>query len=268
MTTTEDFIRESTLTNELKYGFGEYSRYVISDRALPDARDGLKPVHRRIIYAMHELGLTHRSSFKKCARIVGEVTGKYHPHAGGTYESLVRLAQDWSLRYPLVEGQGNFGSIDGFPPAAMRYTEARLEKISQELLADLSPRVVKFVDNFDGEEKEPTVLPVRVPHLLLNGAKGIAVGMSSNIPPHQLGELIDAAVAIIENPMITIEEFDPSSRMTFFMPASFNLCTPFLTGSKLAIITFFIPASIIALVHGGVFPNRIIFMKKASFFQI
>lgn len=206
MTATEDFIRESTLTNELKYGFGEYSRYVISDRALPDARDGLKPVHRRIIYAMHGLGLTHRSSFKKCARIVGEVTGKYHPHAGGTYESLVRLAQDWSLRYPLVEGQGNFGSIDGFPPAAMRYTEARLEKISQELLTDLSPKVVKFVENFDGEEQEPTVLPVRVPHLLLNGAKGIAVGMSSNIPPHQLGELIDGAVAIIENPLISIEE--------------------------------------------------------------
>ncbi|RMG38702.1 MAG: DNA topoisomerase 4 subunit A [Methanobacteriota archaeon] len=206
MTTAEDFIRESTLTNELKHGFGEYSRYVISDRALPDARDGLKPVHRRIIYAMYGLGLTHRSSFKKCARIVGEVTGKYHPHAGGTYESLVRLAQDWSLRYPLVEGQGNFGSIDGFPPAAMRYTEARLEKISQELLADLSPKVVKFVDNFDGEEREPTVLPVRVPHLLLNGAKGIAVGMSSNIPPHQLGELIDGAVAIIDNPMITIDE--------------------------------------------------------------
>ncbi len=206
MSTTEDFIRESTLTTELKYGFGEYSRYVISDRALPDARDGLKPVHRRIIYAMHGLGLTHRSNFKKCARIVGEVTGKYHPHAGGTYESLVRLAQDWSLRYPLVEGQGNFGSIDGFPPAAMRYTEARLAKISQELLADLSPKVVQFVENFDGEEMEPTVLPVRVPHLLLNGAKGIAVGMSSNIPPHQLGELIDGAIAIIDNPRITIEE--------------------------------------------------------------
>ncbi len=202
----QDLTKETSFTKELKYGFGEYSRYVISDRALPDARDGLKPVHRRIIWAMQDMGLTHRSNYKKCARIVGEVTGKYHPHAGGTYESVVRLAQDWSLRYPLVDGQGNFGSIDGYPPAAMRYTEARLAKISQELTANISKNVVEFVENFDGEEFEPTVLPVKVPHLLLNGAKGIAVGMSSNIPPHQLGELIDGCIAIIDNPRISVLE--------------------------------------------------------------
>ena len=202
----QDLTKETSFTKELKFGFGEYSKYVISDRALPDARDGLKPVHRRIVWAMQDMGLTHRSNYKKCARIVGEVTGKYHPHAGGTYESVVRLAQDWSLRYPLVDGQGNFGSIDGYPPAAMRYTEARLARITQELTANISKKVVEFVENFDGEEFEPTVLPVSIPNLLLNGAKGIAVGMSSNIPPHQLGELVDGCIAIIENPKISVLE--------------------------------------------------------------
>ena len=206
METLNETKNDITFTNELKSGFSEYARYVISDRALPDARDGLKPVHRRIIWAMHELNLTHRSNYKKCARVVGEVTGKYHPHSGGTYESVVRLAQDWSLRYPLVDGQGNFGSIDGFPPAAMRYTEARLARIAQELLRDISEKVVGFVENFDGEEVEPTVLPITIPHLLLNGTKGIAVGMSSNIPPHQLGELIDGCIMLIDNPKVTTAE--------------------------------------------------------------
>ncbi len=206
MAVSEEFIKEISITDELRNGFGEYARYVIEDRALPDARDGLKPVHRRIIYAMNELGVTYRSKHKKCARIVGEVTGKYHPHAGGTYETLVRLGQTWSLRYPLVDAQGNFGSIDGFPPAAMRYTEARLSRIADTLLTDLSPKVVKYIDNFDGEETEPVVLPVRVPHLLLNGTKGIAVAMSSNIPPHNLTELLDACMAIIDRPSITISE--------------------------------------------------------------
>lgn len=211
MAEADDFIaqeyrNESTFSDELKSGFGEYSKYVISDRALPDARDGMKPVHRRIMWAMHQMRLTHNANFKKCNAIYGEVTGKYHPHAGGTYEAIVRLAQPWSLRYPLVRGQGNFGSIDGLPPAAMRYTEAKLERISQELTRDISPNVVKFVPNWDGDESEPTVLPVGIPHLLLNGTKGIAVGMSSNIPPHHLGELIDGSIAIINNPQIKIDE--------------------------------------------------------------
>ncbi|MHA2033636.1 MAG: DNA gyrase subunit A [Candidatus Kariarchaeaceae archaeon] len=205
-TKISDDDHKTSFTREMKFGFSEYAKYVISDRALPDARDGLKPVHRRILWAMHQLGLGPRSAFKKCARIVGETTGRYHPHAGGVYESLVRLGQDWSLRYPLVEPQGNFGSIDGFPPAAMRYTEARLESISQELLRNISPTVVDFVDNFDGEEKEPTVLPVKVPHLLLNGSYGIAVGISSNIPPHNLHELLNACVAIIDDPLITTDQ--------------------------------------------------------------
>ncbi len=200
------FINETSFSKEIRFGFSEYAKYVISDRALPDGRDGLKPVHRRIIYAMHNLGLGPRSAFKKCARIVGETTGRYHPHAGGVYESLVRLGQDWSLRYPLVEPQGNFGSIDGYPPAAMRYTEARLTKISVELLENISPNVVEFIDNFDGEEQEPTVFPVKVPHLLLNGTYGIAVGISSNIPPHNLTELLNACIAMIDNPRISVEE--------------------------------------------------------------
>ncbi len=165
----QEHIEEKRLAEELRRAYADYASYVISDRALPDARDGLKPVHRRILWAMYSMGLTPKSPFKKCARIVGEVTGKYHPHSGGVYEALVRLAQPFSLRYPLVEGQGNFGSIDGFPAAAMRYTEARLSKISLELLTDTREEIVPFQDNFDGEEREPVVLAAKIPNLLLNG---------------------------------------------------------------------------------------------------
>ena len=173
--------------------------------ALPDARDGLKPVHRRILYAMHELGLLHDRPFKKCARVVGEVLGKYHPHGDtAVYDALVRMAQDFSMRSPLVNGHGNFGSVDNDPPAAMRYTECRLQALtSAGLLHDIEYETVDFADNFDGSQQEPTVLPARIPQLLLNGSSGIAVGMATNIPPHNLGELIDALVAVIHNPEIT-----------------------------------------------------------------
>jgi DNA gyrase subunit A len=211
MVEVEQYVEESPFIDNLKEGFSEYAKYVIKDRALPDSRDGMKPVHRRIIWAMHERKLhssspNDTSNKDKCSAIFGDVTGKYHPHAGGTYESIVRLGQWWSLRYPLVLKQGNFGSIDGLPPAAMRYTEAKLAYISQELVRDISKNIVKFVPNWDGKVSEPTVLPVGLPHLLLNGTKGIAVGMSSNIPPHHLGELIDACIAIIDRPEISIDE--------------------------------------------------------------
>jgi DNA gyrase subunit A len=183
----------------------EYAMSVIVGRALPDARDGLKPVHRRILYAMHELGLLHDRPFKKCARVVGEVLGKYHPHGDtAVYDALVRMAQDFSMRSPLVDGHGNFGSVDNDPPAAMRYTECRLQALtSAGLLHDIESETVDFADNFDGSQQEPTVLPARIPQLLLNGSSGIAVGMATNIPPHNLGELIDGLVALIHNPEIT-----------------------------------------------------------------
>ena len=203
---TSEIIHRSSLSKTLEEAYTDYAYYIISERAIPDARDGLKPVHRRILWAMHQMRLTYASSHKKCARIVGEVTGKYHPHAGGVYETLVRLAQPFSLRYPVVDGQGNFGSIDGFPPAAMRYTEARLAKISTELLQDVIPEIVKFQENFDGEEMEPTVLPVKFPLLLVNGTSGIAVGLSSNMPPHNIGEVIDATVQLIDDPNTIVED--------------------------------------------------------------
>ena len=203
---TSEIIHRSSLSKTLEDAYTDYAYYIISERAIPDARDGLKPVHRRILWAMHQMRLTHQSSHKKCARIVGEVTGKYHPHAGGVYETLVRLAQPFSLRYPVVDGQGNFGSIDGFPPAAMRYTEARLAKISSELLQDVIPEIVKFQENFDGEEMEPTVLPIKFPLLLVNGTSGIAVGLSSNMPPHNIGEVIDATVQLIADPNTIVED--------------------------------------------------------------
>src|SRR5437660_699235 len=180
---------------------------VIIGRALPEVRDGLKPVHRRILYGMYELGLTSTRPYRKCAKIVGEVLGKYHPH-GDTpvYDALVRMAQDFNMRYPLVDGQGNFGSVDGDMPAAMRYTEARLSKIAEELLADIEKETVEFTPNFDETEKEPTVLPTRVPNLLVNGASGIAVGMATNIPPHNLREIIDATMLLIEKPETTLKE--------------------------------------------------------------
>jgi DNA gyrase subunit A len=192
---------------EMRKSYLDYAMSVIIGRALPDVRDGLKPVHRRILFGMYELGLTSTRPYRKCAKIVGEVLGKYHPHGDApVYDALVRMAQDFNMRYPLVDGQGNFGSVDGDMPAAMRYTEARLAKISEELLADIEKETVDFVPNFDETEKEPTVLPTRVPNLLVNGASGIAVGMATNIPPHNLREVIDATVAMIEKPELTLKE--------------------------------------------------------------
>src|SRR5213592_590073 len=192
---------------EMRKSYLDYSMSVIIGRALPDVRDGLKPVHRRILFGMYELGLTSTKPYRKCAKIVGEVLGKYHPH-GDTpvYDALVRMAQDFNMRYPLVDGQGNFGSVDGDMPAAMRYTEARLSKIAEELLADIEKETVDFVPNFDETEKEPVVLPSRVPNLLVNGASGIAVGMATNIPPHNLREIVDAAILLIEKPDTSLKE--------------------------------------------------------------
>jgi len=195
------------IEDEMKESYLSYSMSVIIGRALPDVRDGLKPVHRRILYGMEEAGNQWNRPYKKSARIVGDVMGKYHPHGDAAiYDALVRMAQDFSMRYTLVDGQGNFGSIDGDPPAAMRYTEVRLDRIASEMLADLDKETVDFVPNYDGGEKEPLVLPARIPNLLLNGSSGIAVGMSTNIPPHNLSELIDAVVAQAGNPDITLDE--------------------------------------------------------------
>lgn len=195
------------IEEHMKTAYINYSMSVIVSRALPDVRDGLKPVHRRVLYGMDGLGLASNKATKKSARIVGEVLGKYHPHGDSSvYDAMVRLAQPWSMRYPLVEGQGNFGSIDGDSPAAMRYTEARLTKLAEEMLADLDKNTVDFQNNFDDSLTEPTVLPAKIPNLLLNGASGIAVGMATNMPPHNLGEVVDAIVAYIDNRDITVEE--------------------------------------------------------------
>ncbi|HTZ32932.1 MAG TPA: DNA gyrase subunit A [Methylomirabilota bacterium] len=192
---------------EMRKSYLDYAMSVIIGRALPEVRDGLKPVHRRILFGMYELGLTSTRPYRKCAKIVGEVLGKYHPHGDApVYDALVRMAQDFNMRYPLVDGQGNFGSVDGDMPAAMRYTEARLAKIAEELLADIEKETVDFAPNFDETEKEPLVLPTRVPNLLVNGASGIAVGMATNIPPHNLREVIDATIAMVEKPDITLKE--------------------------------------------------------------
>ena len=195
------------IEEEMKSAYIDYSMSVIVSRALPDVRDGLKPVHRRVLFGMSELGVLSNRPYKKSARIVGEVLGKYHPHGDSSvYDAMVRMAQDWSLRYPLVEGQGNFGSIDGDSPAAMRYTEARLKKIAEETLSDIDKETVDFQPNFDDSLSEPVVLPTRIPILLVNGASGIAVGMATNMPPHNLSEIIDATIAFIENNEITIAE--------------------------------------------------------------
>ncbi|HEY9060565.1 MAG TPA: DNA gyrase subunit A [Pseudobacteroides sp.] len=197
------------IESEMKKSFIDYAMSVIADRALPDVRDGLKPVHRRILYSMSQLGFTPDKPHRKCATTVGEVLGKYHPHGdAAVYESMVRMAQDFSLRYMLVDGHGNFGSVDGDPPAAMRYTEARLSKISMEMLSDINKDTVDFKPNFDEHEMEPVVLPSRFPNLLVNGSSGIAVGMATNIPPHNLGEVIDGIVKIIDEPEITIDELN------------------------------------------------------------
>ncbi|WP_044749245.1 DNA gyrase subunit A [Bacillus alveayuensis] len=200
-------IREVNISQEMRSSFLDYAMSVIVSRALPDVRDGLKPVHRRILYAMHDLGMTADKPYKKSARIVGEVIGKYHPHGdAAVYDTMVRMAQDFNYRYMLVDGHGNFGSIDGDAAAAMRYTEARMSKIAMELLRDINKDTIDYQDNYDGSEKEPVVLPSRFPNLLVNGSSGIAVGMATNIPPHQLGEVIDAILALSKDPDITIAE--------------------------------------------------------------
>jgi DNA gyrase subunit A len=195
------------IEDEMKSAYIDYSMSVIVSRALPDVRDGLKPVHRRVLYGMHELGIRATGAHKKSARIVGEVLGKYHPHGDtSVYDAMVRMAQEWSLRYMLVDGQGNFGSVDGDSPAAMRYTEARMRKIAEDMLADIDKETVDHRLNFDDTLEEPTVLPTRVPNLLINGASGIAVGMATNMPPHNISEVIDGTVAYIENNDIEIDE--------------------------------------------------------------
>jgi DNA gyrase subunit A len=185
----------------MRRSYLDYAMSVIVGRALPDARDGLKPVHRRVLFAMHELNNDWNRPYKKSARIVGDVIGKYHPHGDtAVYDTIVRMAQDFSLRHMLVDGQGNFGSVDGDNAAAMRYTEIRLAKIAHEMLADIDKETVDFAPNYDGSEKEPTVLPARLPNLLVNGSAGIAVGMATNIPPHNLNEIVDACLHLLKNP--------------------------------------------------------------------
>lgn len=207
MNKNEGKVLEVDLSSEMKKCYIDYAMSVIVDRALPDVRDGLKPVHRRIIFSMHELGLSPEKGYRKCARIVGDVLGKYHPHGDSSvYGALVRMAQDFNLRYPLVDGHGNFGSVDGDSAAAMRYTEAKMNKITLEMIRDINKNTVDFVPNFDGEEEEPSVLPSRFPNLLVNGSAGIAVGMATNIPPHNLNEVIDAVFMLIDNSETSILE--------------------------------------------------------------
>ena len=195
------------IEQEMRNSYLDYSMSVIIGRALPDVRDGLKPVHRRILYAMFREGNLSTRRYSKCAGVVGEVLKKYHPHGdSAVYDALVRMAQPWNMRLPLVDGQGNFGSIDGDPAAAYRYTECRMTKVAEELLADIDKDTVRFAPNFDGSNEEPEVLPAAYPNLLVNGSDGIAVGMATKIPPHNLGEVIDGVIALINNPDITVEE--------------------------------------------------------------
>src|SRR6266513_2814265 len=206
----EQFAKETipvSLEAEMRHSYLDYAMSVIVGRALPDVRDGLKPVHRRVLYAMHEANITWNRPYVKCARVVGDVLGKYHPHGDtATYEALVRMVQTFSLRYRLIDGQGNFGSVDGDPPAAYRYTECRLQRITVDMLADIDKETVDFAPNYDGKETELTVLPARLPNLLVNGSSGIAVGMATNIPPHNLGETIDGCLALLSKPDLTIDE--------------------------------------------------------------
>ena len=200
-------IIERDIDKEMRTAYIDYAMSVIVSRALPDARDGLKPVHRRILYAMHEDGITSDKPYRKCANTVGSVLGRYHTHGDSSvYDAMVRLAQDFTMRYPLVDGHGNFGSVDGDSPAAMRYTEARMSKIAESMLTDIEKNTVDFMPNYDDRLQEPTVLPARIPALLVNGSSGIAVGMATNIPPHNLSEVIDGIIKVIDNPEITIEE--------------------------------------------------------------
>ena len=200
-------VRTVAIEDEMRTAYIDYAMSVIVARALPDVRDGLKPVHRRILYTMQEMGLRSTAAYRKCAGVVGEAMAKYHPHGDlALYETLVRMAQDFSLRYPLVDGQGNFGSVDGDPPAAMRYTEARMASITDEMLADIEKETVDFVDNYDGRLRQPTVLPSKLPNLLVNGSSGIAVGMATNIPPHHLNEICEAINALIDNPEMSVDD--------------------------------------------------------------
>src|SRR3990172_2916026 len=206
----EQFAKETipvNLEDEMRRSYLDYAMSVIVGRALPDVRDGLKPVHRRVLFAMHELGNDWNKAYKKSARVVGDVIGKYHPHGDtAVYDTIVRMAQDFSLRYMLIDGQGNFGSVDGDAPAAMRYTEIRMARIAHEMLADLDKETVDFGPNYDGSEHEPLILPSRIPNLLINGSSGIAVGMATNIPPHNLNEVISACLALIDDENISIDE--------------------------------------------------------------
>src|SRR5579864_1239926 len=195
------------IEDEMRRSYLDYSMSVIIGRALPDVRDGLKPVHRRVLYAMSEMGLEHNKKYTKCAKVVGQTMGVYHPHGDSAiYDTMVRMAQPFSLRYPLIAGQGNFGSVDGDPPAAMRYTEARLSAITSELMADIEKQTVDMNPNYDGSDEEPAVLPARLPNLLINGATGIAVGMTTNIPPHNLREITAGVKHLIDNPEATGED--------------------------------------------------------------
>ncbi|MFT4037399.1 MAG: DNA gyrase subunit A, partial [Thermomicrobiales bacterium] len=200
-------VRLASLDTEMRQSYLDYAMSVIVQRALPDARDGLKPVHRRVLYAMAEMGMRSNTRYRKSAGVVGEVLKNYHPHGDASvYDTLVRMAQDFNLRYPLVDGQGNFGSVDGDSAASMRYTEARLTAISDEILADLDKNTVDFMPNYDASTEEPRVMPGRLPNLLLNGSAGIAVGMATNIPPHNLNEICNAAAMLIDNPEATVED--------------------------------------------------------------
>src|SRR2546429_1872667 len=200
-------IQPVNIEEEMRRSYLDYAMSVIIGRALPDVRDGLKPVHRRILYAMHDMGILHNRKYAKCAKVVGECLGKYHPHGDSAlYDALVRMAQPFSLRYRLVDGQGNFGSVDGDPPAAYRYTECRMTRISEEMLSDIDKETVDFVPNFDESSVEPTILPARVPNLLINGSNGIAVGMATNIPPHNLTEIVDATITLVNNPTAQLAE--------------------------------------------------------------
>src|ERR1700751_2378734 len=205
--TNQSILTPVDIESEMKKSYLDYAMSVIIGRALPDVRDGLKPVHRRILFGMYELGLTSTKPYRKCAKIVGEVLGKFHPHGDSpVYDALVRLAQGFNMRYPLIDGQGNFGSVDGDPPAAMRYTEARLSKMAEEMLADIEKETVDFVPNFDESTQEPTVLPTRIPNLLVNGSSGIAVGMATNIPPHNLKEVVNATIDLVKHPNAGLAE--------------------------------------------------------------
>ena len=204
---TEERLTQVAIEDEMRMSYLDYAMSVIVGRALPDVRDGLKPVHRRILYGMQQMGLAHNRAYRKSAKIVGEIMGNYHPHGDSAiYDTQVRMAQDFNMRYTLVDGQGNYGSVDGDPPAAMRYTEARLTKLASEMLADIDKETVDFVPTYDESDVEPAVLPARVPNLLINGAGGIAVGYATNIPTHNIGEVVTALIKVIDDPQITVAD--------------------------------------------------------------